>query len=242
VWGRRTLERELAELGVREFETARLHTALRPPAAAGAREAEAGVQARRRGRRRSVSPTRSIQLQFTLNKKKRIAGSELGSYKFQLVDDQSNLIADVDWTRIPPDRPASSAPDYYNSYSTPVPFHSAASRLVVKVRVFPVHYMSVGKAEMERASLGKDVSVNLPPGHKGLIKIGVILAAKTQRFHVPQGQTLRDVLVQNNITPFHVAKAYKPQPEANYHDVTYVVLEGIVHAREQTSIGMRSFR
>jgi hypothetical protein len=94
---------------------------------------------------------------------------------------------------------------------------------------------------MESASLGKDVSVNLPRDKQD-IKIAVILAAKTQRFHVPAGRTLREVLVQNKINPLHVAKAYKPQPHANYHDVTYVVLDGVVHAQEKTSIGRHRFK
>jgi len=222
-------------------EIARLRTALRPAAGAGTREAEAGEQAGLRRRRRFALPTRSIQFQFTLYKKQRIAGSQLGSYRFQMFDDKSNVVAEADWTRIPPDIPTSSAPDYYNSYSEIVFFHSSASRLMIKVRVFPVHYTSAGKAEMESASLGKDVSVNLPRDKQD-IKIAVILAAKTQRFHVPAGRTLREVLVQNKINPLHVAKAYKPQPHANYHDVTYVVLDGVVHAQEKTSIGRHRFK
>src|SRR4029434_5976706 len=100
--------------------------------------------------------------------------------------DKSNVVAKHDWTRIPPDKPTSSAPDWYNSYSELEFFHSSASSLLMKVWVFPVHYMNTGQAEMERASFAKDVSVNLPrdaKGHiEGHIKIGVSLAAKTQGF------------------------------------------------------------
>lgn len=182
-------------------------------------------------------PRRTIQLQFTLEKKQRIAGGrELGSYKFQLLDDKSNVVAEVDWTRIPPDIPTSSAPDWYNSYSRTMAFHSSASRLLMKVWVFPVNAANAGKAEMESASFAKDVSINMPRGDKGHIKIGVNLAAKTQTFHVPEGQKLQNVLVQNKINPFHVVKVSQPKPEAKYFEVTYVFAVDIGQAEAKTNI------
>jgi hypothetical protein len=153
------------------------------------------------------------------------------------LDDKSNVVAEVDWTRIPLDKPTSSAPDWYNSYSPMAVFHSSASRLLMKVRVFPVHVESAGKAEMESASFAKDVSINLPRGDKEPIKIGVILDTKTQGFYVPEGQKLQDVLVQNNINPLHVAKAVKRSPEGNYYDVTHVFVTHIGQAEAKTSIG-----
>jgi hypothetical protein len=183
------------------------------------------------------TPGLTIQLQFTLYKKQRIAGGrELGSYKFQLLDDKSNVVAEHDWTRIPPDKPTSSAPDWYNSYSEIEFFDSSASRLLLKVWVFPVNAPNAGKAEMDNASFAKEVSVNLPRGAKGHIKIGVNLAAKTQTFHVPKGQTLQNVLVQNKISPFHVVKVSPPKPEADYYDVTHVFLEDIGQAEAKTMI------
>jgi hypothetical protein len=176
---------------------------------------------------------RTIQLQFTLNKKRSIAEAELGSYKFQLLDDKSNVVAEQDWTRIPPDMPTRTAPHYYNSYSKMMAFDSSASRHLLKVWVFPVHYITAGKAKMDEASFTKDVSVNLPRGDKEPIKIVVLLAAKTQGFYVPEGQKLQDVLVQNRINPYHVAKSVKRRPDGTYYDVTYVSLEGIVQALEK---------
>jgi hypothetical protein len=207
VWDRLTLERELEQLGVREFE--------------------AGVQGRvrRRAAPRPGVRALTITLAFIFGLKERLGGRELGSYKFWLVDDKSKTVVAQDrWARIPPDM---STTANYGSFTPKRLFRSSASRFLIQMRVFPIHYQTASEAQMENAMRGDSIRLHLPRGYRGEIRVGVIIWHRTETFRVPAGQTLRNVLAQNQINVYHVARALPTESPfggviANSYDVTHV--------------------
>jgi hypothetical protein len=167
----------------------------------------------------------SITLAFTFLQKERLGGRELGSYKFWLVDDKSKTVVAQDrWVRIPPDF---STTANYGAFTPKRLFRSSASQFLIQLRVFPIHYQTASEAQMENAMRGDSVRLHLPRGYRGDIRVGVILWNREETFRVPAGQTLRDVLAQNHINPYHVARSLPTANPfggviANSYDVTHV--------------------
>jgi hypothetical protein len=179
----------------------------------GSVSARPGRGSTRGGAKTPVSRELTIRFRFYYGHRDEFAGREPGSYRFWLLDSKDTVAQDG-WTRVPPDQNATS-PIFY-SESELTFFRSPESDFVLQFRSFPFHYDTVSEADMDQAAFGDAKILHVPKGYKGDIVIGVYFGATTTTISVPTGQTIRDVLVQNGINPYHVAKVSDPKPIKDY--------------------------